>query len=210
MKILYGTGNPAKLKYMREGLAALDVEIIGLRDVDQPMPHVEENGVTPLQNAEIKAQAYFDTLHMPVFSCDSGLYFDEVPEDRQPGVFVRRAPDGHEMDDEEMMNFYAALAKEFGGRLTARYRNAICFIIDAEHKYTLMDDSLAGEAFLLCDKPHPKRIQGFPLDSLSLLPSTGEYYYDLPVGAYASEIYGEGFRVFFERAFSAFEGGKKF
>ena len=60
-----------------------------------------------------------------------------------------------------------------------------------------MDESLAGEPYILCDTPHPKRVKRFPLDSLSIDKATGEYYYDMPVGAYASEIYGEGFRRFF-------------
>ena len=29
-------------------------------------------------NAKIKAEAYYKAFSMPVFSCDSGLYFDEV------------------------------------------------------------------------------------------------------------------------------------
>ena len=210
MKILYGTGNPAKVKYMRDALAALDVEIISLRDIEQPLPRVEENGTTPLENAEIKARAYYGALHVPVFSCDSGLYFDEVPADRQPCVFVRRAPDGHEMDDAEMTEVYASLAHEFGGQLTARYRNAICLILDEEHCYTLMDESLAGEPYILCDTPHLKRVKGFPLDSLSKDRKTGEYYYDMPVGAYGGEVYGEGFRVFFEHALNAFEEENNF
>lgn len=200
MKILYGTGNPAKLKYMKEGLAALNLEIIGLRDLEQPLSQVEENGSTPLQNAQIKAEAYYKAFHMPVFSCDSGLYFEEVPAERQPGVFVRRAPDGHEMDDVEMTAHYAALAKEFGGRLTARYRNAICLILDETHRYLSMDDSLAGEPYILCNTPHERREKGFPLDCLSLDIATGKYYYDLPAGSYATEVYGEGFRRFFEEA----------
>ena len=37
MKILYGTGNPAKLSSMRSRLAGLDIEIIGLKDINMPM-----------------------------------------------------------------------------------------------------------------------------------------------------------------------------
>lgn len=203
MKLLYGTGNPAKLRVMRDYLIGLNVEIIGLRDVEQPLPYVEESGASPLQNAEIKAQAYYDALHMPAFSCDSGLYFDEVPADRQPGLFVRRAPDGHEMEDAEMTAHYAALAHEFGGRLTARYRNAICLILDDDHRYIAMDASLAGEPFILCDKPHAKREKGFPLDCLSLDMVTGKYYYDLPVGGLANSSMSDGFRAFFERSLHA-------
>ena len=206
MKLLYGTGNPAKLKIMREYLIGLDVEVIGLNDVRGPVPKVEENGVSPAENAEIKARAYFDAWGIPVFSCDSGLYFDELPEEQQPGLFVRRAPDGHEMSDEEMTAHYAALAAEHGGRLTARYRNAICFIPDAERVFRRMDDSLAGEKFFLGDRPHTRREKGFPLDCLSIDIETGAYYYDLPVGEISNSNMRFGFRAFFEAALRVLNG----
>ena len=35
MKVLYGTGNPAKLSAMRRRLEGLNIEIIGLKDLDR-------------------------------------------------------------------------------------------------------------------------------------------------------------------------------
>ena len=58
MRILYGTGNPAKLDSMRRRLEEFDLEIIGLKDLDMPIPEVVEDGRTPLENAEKKARAY--------------------------------------------------------------------------------------------------------------------------------------------------------
>ena len=90
MKLLYGTGNPAKLDVMRRRLADLGIELIGLKDLGEVrLPEIIEDGKTPLENARKKAEAYFEALHMPVFSCDSGLYFDDVAEEDQPGVHVR-------------------------------------------------------------------------------------------------------------------------
>ena len=90
MKLLYGTGNPAKLDAMRHRLAGLGIELIGLKDLGGvKQPEIIEDGKTPLENARKKVEAYFNALHMPVFSCDSGLYFDNVAEDDQPGVHVR-------------------------------------------------------------------------------------------------------------------------
>lgn len=75
MKLLYGTGNPAKLDVMRRRLADLGIELIGLKDLGEVrLPEIIEDGKTPLENARKKAEAYFEALHMPVFSCDSGLY----------------------------------------------------------------------------------------------------------------------------------------
>ena len=102
LKLLYGTGNSAKLDAMRHRLEGLNLEILGLRDIDKRIPEVEENGVTPLENARVKAHAYYETFGMPVFSCDSGLYFEGVPEEIQPGVHVRTV-NGKYLTDEEML-----------------------------------------------------------------------------------------------------------
>ena len=129
MKILYGTGNPAKLSAMKRRLEPLGIELIGLQDIKamgRIIPDVEENGVTPLENARLKAKAYYQAFQMPVFSCDSGLYFDNVPEEIQPGVHVRTV-NGKYLSDEEMQAYYAGLAGKYGN-LTARYCNAICFV----------------------------------------------------------------------------------
>ena len=180
MKILYGTTNKGKLQAMKTAVELLDIELIGLGDIDSELPSVNENGKTPLENAEIKARAYYEAFHIPVFSCDSGLYFDELQEEEQPGLHVRRI-DGKELTDDEMIQYYASLAERHGGRLTGRYRNAIYFILDENHHYSSMDISIATEPFILVTEPHSKRVEGFPLDSLSIDIETGKYYYDLEV-----------------------------
>lgn len=38
MKILYGTGNPAKLEGMKKWLQGLEIEIIGLNDLNGEIP----------------------------------------------------------------------------------------------------------------------------------------------------------------------------
>ncbi len=197
MKILYGTGNPAKLDSMRRRLSHLDIEIIGLKELNQPIPEVVEDGNTPLENAEKKARAYFKAFGMPVFSCDSGLYLDEVTEAEQPGIHVRTIG-GKYLTDEEMLEHYAGLARKYGG-VTARYRNAICLVMDEEHIYKAMEESMASEPFLIADTPHPFRKKGFPLDSLSIDIKSGKYYYDLEKDELDKVAVEDGFREFFEK-----------
>ena len=56
MKLLYGTGNPAKLDAMRHRLAGLGIELIGLKDLGGvKQPEIIEDGKTPLENARKKA-----------------------------------------------------------------------------------------------------------------------------------------------------------
>ena len=195
MKILYGTTNNAKLQAMKKAVEVLDVELVGLNDIDGELHDINEIGNTPLENAEIKARAYYEAFHMPVFSCDSGLYFDEVKEEEQPGIHVRRV-NGRELADEEMIQYYASLAAKYGGKLTGRYRNAIYFILDEKHHYSSMDMSIATEPFIMVSEPHAKRVEGFPLDSLSIDIRSGKYYYDLEVKDVSTSV-DEGVRRFF-------------
>lgn len=200
MKILYGTGNPAKLSAMKRRLEPLGIELIGLQDIKDKgwtIPDVEENGTTPLENAHLKATAYYDAFQMPVFSCDSGLYFDNVPDEIQPGVHVRTV-NGKYLTDEEMQAYYAGLAKQYGN-LTARYCNAICFVKDEHTVREAMEPSMESERFILTDRIHPIRKKGFPLDSLSVDIKTGKYYYDLPEGALDRVAVEDGFLEFFRR-----------
>lgn len=177
-KILYGTGNPAKLEVMRSRLAELDLEIVGLRDVIGEIPEVPEDGTTPLENARQKALAYYQAFGLPVFSCDSGLYFENMPDDEQPGVHVRTV-NGKYLSDEEMLRHYTGLALKYGD-FVARYRNAICLVVDEEHIYEAMDESLASRPFVITAVPHsPVRHVGFPLDSISKDAETGKYFYDM-------------------------------
>ena len=199
MKILYGTTNKGKLQAMKTALESFDIELIGLRDIDCELPNINENGKTPLENAEIKAKAYYEAFRMPVFSCDSGLYFDELQEEEQPGLHVRRI-NGKELTDDEMIAYYASLAERHGGRITGRYRNAIYFILDEEHYYSSMDMSIATEPFILVAEPHEKRVEGFPLDSLSIDIETGKYYYDLEVKDVSTSV-DDGVRRFFSSIF---------
>lgn len=195
MKILYGTTNKGKLQAMRTALETFDIELIGLEDIESELPIINENGETPLENAEIKARAYYEAFHMPVFSCDSGLYFDELKEEEQPGLHVRRI-NGKELTDDEMIRYYSSLAERHGGRITGRYRNAIYFILDEKHHYSSMDISIATEPFILGTEPHSKRVEGFPLDSLAVDIETGKYYYELQVKDVSTSV-DDGMRAFF-------------
>lgn len=199
MKILYGTTNQAKFDSMKQITDALGVEIIGLNDLNQPLPQIKESGNNPLENAEIKAKAYYNAFSMPVFSCDSGLYFDGLDETLQPGTYVRRVG-GKELTDEEMINYYSNLSEKNGGKLIGRYRNAICLIVNESTCLSSMDETLATEPFILVSTPHRKRIEGFPLDSLSVNIASGKYYYDMQEDVANQSDIVQGFKAFFKNS----------
>jgi len=205
MQILYGTTNQAKLDSMKRMAMSLGIEIIGLKELGKPLPYIEETGNSPLENAKIKAKAYYEAFSVPVFSCDSGLYFDELEEELQPGTHTRRVH-GKELTDEEMQQYYGTLAKKYGGKLTGRYRNAIAFVWDEATCFESFDEALATEPFWLVEKPHETYVKGYPLDSLSIDIATGKYYYDMEEKTVDQSAIMEGFKTFFENALRKIRG----
>lgn len=197
MRLLYATGNPAKIIAMQNRIRELGIELFGLKDLSREIPKVVEDGNTPLENAKKKALGYYEAFHMPLFSCDSGLYIEGIPQELQPGIHVRRI-NGTYLTDEEMLEYYASLADRYGD-LTARYRNAICLVLDEDHIYQAMDESMASQLFLITSKPHPRRKKGFPLDSLSIDIKTGKYYYDLEEDELDQVAVEDGFLEFFRK-----------
>ena len=198
MKLLYGTKNNAKISVMEKRLNKLGIELTGLNNLNSVIPDVPKDGSTPLENARQKAEAYYKAFKMPVFSCDSGLYFDNVPENIQPGVHVRTV-NGRRLTDEGMVAYYSRLAHQYGN-LTARYKNAICLILDNNHIYEAMEPSMESRQFIITDKQHKNKImkKGFPLDSLSIDIKSGKYYYDLPEEELEQMDVEDGFLKFFE------------
>ena len=205
MELIYGTGNDAKLAYMRRTLSDLPLQITGLLDAAKirgiELPEVEENGNTPLENARQKAEAYFALFHSPVFSCDSGLYLYDhltgelLPEEVQPGIHVRGRGEKR-LSDEELLTHYVGLVKKYG-RIRARYQNAICLIFNEEIRQESMEENLWGEPFLLTDVPHTKKVPGFPLDGISIDIKTGRYFYDLENNSQDEIVSNSGFFLFF-------------
>lgn len=198
MKLLFGTINKAKLEIMKKRIQPLGIEIVGLSDFDCDFPDVDESGNSPLENARIKALEYFRISKIPTFSCDSGLYIDDMSDENQPGIHVRNVK-GKYLNDEEMIEYYSSLAKDFGGKMVAQYKNAISLVLSETEIYEYMGDDIAGDKFIICDKPHSKRVDGFPLDTLSIHINSGKYYFD--IGKLRGDSISEdsGFQNFFRR-----------
>lgn len=174
-KVLFATGNPSKVKRFSKGLLENGIEVITLNDIDTEI-EVEENGKDAIENALIKARAYANVVNMPVFAMDDNLYLENVPEEKQPGMFVRRV-NGKRLDDDEMIEHYINLVKEFGtdGRLTCRWVYGIAAINNGkESTYTWSKDD-----FYMVDVPTDKVHPGYPLDTISINKKLNKYFTDV-------------------------------
>ncbi len=78
-----------KLKKYADKLAKRNIELITIKDLQINL-HVEENGKNAIENAYIKAKAYYDKTGITTIGMDNNLFIEELPEEKQPGTHVRR------------------------------------------------------------------------------------------------------------------------
>ncbi len=173
MKVLFATTNQAKVVKYKESLKEKGIELITINDLDFKLD-IDENGKNAIENAYIKANAYYDATKIPTIGMDDCLFIEELPEEKQPGTHVRRV-NGKELTDEEMIEYYTNLVKEYGGKLTAKWVYGMVICNGQERK----EYSWNKSNFYLVDKPCEKRNPGYPLDSISVIPENNQYWLEL-------------------------------
>ena len=174
-QILFATGNPSKAKRFSKGLYEKGIEVITPNDIDKEVK-IEENGKNAIENALIKARAYFKTVNIPVFAMDDNLYLENVPQEKQPGMYVRRV-NGKRLSDDEMIEHYLKLVKEYGinGKLTCKWVYGMAVINNGkESTYTW-----SKEDFYMVDKPSNKINPGYPLNTISINKKLNKYFTDI-------------------------------
>ena len=174
-KVLFATGNQTKAKRFSKGLLEKGIEVITLKDINKEI-EIEENGKNAIENALIKAKAYSKITDMPVFAMDDNLYLENVPEEKQPGMYVRRV-NGKRLSDEEMIEYYINIVKKYGinGKLTCRWVYGMAVINNGkEHTYTWNK-----EDFYMVDTPSNKINPGYPLNTISINKKLNKYFTDI-------------------------------
>ena len=175
MDILFATGNPSKVKRFAKGLEKEGINILTLNDIDKKV-EIEENGKNAIENAIIKAKAYSKIVNMPVLAMDDNLYIENVPEEKQPGMFVRRV-NGKRLTDEEMIEHYTNLVKEYGenGKLICRWVYGMAIINNGK----ISTYSWSKDDFYMVYKKSPKINPGYPLDTISINIKLNKYFTDI-------------------------------
>lgn len=174
-EILFATGNKSKAKRFTKGLLEHDIKVLTLEDININI-EVEENDSTAIENALIKARAYAKKTNLPVFAMDDTLYIDNIPDDKQPGLFVRRV-NGKKLNDEEMIEYYSNLAKEYGtnGLLTGRWIYGMA-LINNGHEYTY---TWSKQNFYITSTPSNIINPGYPLNTISINIKLNKYFTEL-------------------------------
>ena len=89
MKVLFATTNPAKIKKYAEKLKENNIDVLTIKDLGINLKP-EETGKNAIENAYIKAKAYYDKTKITTIGMDNNLYIEELPKEKQPGTHVRR------------------------------------------------------------------------------------------------------------------------
>ena len=172
-KVLFATTNPAKIKKYAKELRKRNIEVITIKDLGINIP-IDENGKDAIENAAIKAKAYYDATKITTIGMDNNLFIEEIPKEKQPGTHVRRV-NGKTLTDDEMITYYTNLVKKYGGRLTAKWVYGMV-IYNGKEKKAL---SWSKSHFYFVETPCEKRNPGYPLDSISIIPEHNKYLVEL-------------------------------
>ncbi len=171
LELVFGTTNRGKIGQVKDVLEPAGIQVIVLSDLGIDMDVIED-GQTVAENARIKAVAYASKIGRPVFSFDNGLYFDELPDHLQPGLNVRRVPNGPpRLSDTQMLEYYLDLIKRYGGSMKGRWDYALAIATP---------DGRLAETMIITPRQFstevcPISIEGYPLESIQIDPDSGRY-----------------------------------
>ena len=174
-KVLFATGNQTKAKRFTNGLKERGIEVLTIKDINEEI-EIVENGKNAIDNALIKARAYSKITSLPVFAMDDTLYIENIPEEKQPGMFIRRV-NGKRLNDDEVIEHYTNLVKMYGneGKLTCRYVYGIAVINNGKESTY----SWSKGDFYMVEKPSDRIKPGYPLDTISINKKINKYFTDI-------------------------------
>lgn len=172
-QLVFATNNVTKSKRFSKGLLKKGIEVKSLKDIHITL-NVEENGNTVIENALIKARGCYEKIKAPVIAMDDSLYLENVPDDKQPGLYVRRV-NGKTLTDDEMLDYYINLVKKFGnnGKIDCKWIYGLAVIDKSGNESTYTWEK--GN-FYIVDKVSSVINPGYPLNSISKYKNIDKYF----------------------------------
>ena len=175
-QILFATTNKSKINDFKDKLFKYNIEVLSLEDLNIKID-VIENGKSAIENALLKVRSCKKYTNLPIIGMDDSLYLEGVPEDIQPGLYVRRVS-GKTLNDEEMIDYYTSIVKKYGinGRIECKWVYGFA-LIDADRKeYTY---SWCIDNFYMVEKPSSIIKSGYPLNSISKYKENNKYFNEI-------------------------------
>jgi len=164
MTIVCATGNPGKLREIREIMGSRGYNILSAGDLGVSV-QPEETGATFEENAVIKARAMAAAAHLPSLGDDSGLEVDALGG--APGVLSARYG-GLSSDEERNEYLLGNLSGVPASKRGARFVCCLCCAFPDGRIITAR--GTCGGVIL----SEPRGKNGFGYDPLFLLPELGK------------------------------------
>ncbi|MBO6159380.1 MAG: hypothetical protein J6P72_09035 [Firmicutes bacterium] len=184
LQILMATSNPHRIDYFSRKLAERGIRLLAPANLGLSA-EAEETGQSPADNAQLKIRSLLKaaatgTIEMlPIFAMDEGLYLDGVPDELQPGLFVRRL-NGQRMNDEEMIAHYLGLVDRFGkrGELHGYFLKGICVGMPADSGRCFYTFEMKARRVFTAERSE-KVTEGYPLASIQKIPMFDKFKSEL-------------------------------
>jgi len=175
-KLLFATNNESKINIFREKLSKHGIKLLSLKDVNITL-ELEEDGTSAIENALKKAREGYLKTGLPTIGMDDTLYLENIPESKQPGLFVRRV-NGKTLTDEEMIKYYTNLVKEYGkkGKINSKWIYGFAIINENGIEKTY---SWEKSDFFLVESASKVRNLGYPLNSISIDKKSQKYFSEM-------------------------------
>ena len=146
-KILFASSNKGKFQEVKQLAARHNLSILGINELGlSSPPEVEETGQTYLENARLKAEAFFLWSNVPCLADDTGLEVDLL--DGKPGVFTARYAGEKAGPKDNMKKLLEVMGKS--ENRSARFRCILYLMLNKEKFVTseaTLEGSIARSAF---------------------------------------------------------------
>jgi XTP/dITP diphosphohydrolase len=137
MRVVLATGNPGKLKELRELLEPLAIEVVPLSQFTREA--IAETGQTFVENAILKARHASQLAQLPAIADDSGLEVDALHG--APGIYSARYAGENASDADNLRKLLAALAGRPPAERSARYCCALVYMRRHDDPFPLISQA---------------------------------------------------------------------
>ena len=158
--VVLASGNAGKLRELGDILAPLDVTL--KPQAQFHVPEVEENGLSFVENAIIKARAAAVHSDLPAIADDSGLEVDFL--NGAPGIYSARYSGAG--DEANNIKLLAALSEAPGEQRSARFHCVLVYMRHGQDAMPLICQA-SWEGYILFE---PRGDNGFGYDPLFYVP----------------------------------------
>ncbi len=169
-QLMMGTTNSAKVAQLAGCLAPIGIEVVGVED-KSALPYVEEDGATVLENARKKAVTYSKALGRRIISMDNSLFLEGLPDDKQPGMYVRRLNGKDANTDDELLAHGQELVASLGEKVNGYWEYGVC-VADPDGKYW---ETMFRTPRIFASLASSQMMPGYPLESIQIDPESGKY-----------------------------------